>query len=201
MSSLPLVKQEGRKWYGDGSGPSVDEEAIPFFLTTTSVRGIGLVEEEVAEKVLALFLQSERKSELNQHPKTSPKRPPEKRFRRHRNYYVFQVNQFRHWWKTSRLLVRLSGGYEYCLNPINWQAMGIYMVEKRKQGKRALRSMKAIGRGGPSRDFLSNVKPVSQSSCASHPCPPFILFSCAFVEFTFTAHKNCSTLHCDCSWV
>eukprot|EP00980_Cylindrotheca_fusiformis_P028310 scaffold22591_cov125-Cylindrotheca_fusiformis.AAC.6 len=159
MSSLPLVKNEKRKWYGDGNG-TVDEEAIPL---TVSVQHEGFVQEDVAEIVLALFLQSEWRSELNQHPKTSPKRPPEKRFRRHRNYYVYEVNQFRHWWKTSRLLVRLSGGYEYCLVPINWEAMGTYMVEKRRQGKRALRSMKAIGRGGPSSDFLSVVKPFTRT--------------------------------------
>jgi hypothetical protein len=39
--------------------------------------------------------------------------------------------------------------------------MASYNVAKRKQGKAALKNMKGIGRGGPSADFLSNVKPVS----------------------------------------
>ena len=37
-----------------------------------------------------------------QHPKTNPKLAPTLRYQRHRNYYVYQLNQFRHWWKTSR---------------------------------------------------------------------------------------------------
>ena len=48
--------------------------------------------------------------------KTHPMYPPIKRFKRHRNFYIYMINEFRHWWKTSRLLVRVSGGYEYCLN-------------------------------------------------------------------------------------
>ena len=48
--------------------------------------------------------------------KTHPMYPPIKRFQRHRNFYIYMINEFRHWWKTSRLLVRVSGGYEYCLN-------------------------------------------------------------------------------------
>ncbi|CAJ1930945.1 unnamed protein product [Cylindrotheca closterium] len=159
MSNLPLFqKQEGKSSYGSANGTTADEETGPLLLvaTTSSARTIGDV--EVAETILALFLHSDRRHELNRHPKTNPNRPPEKRFKRHRNYYVWQLNQFRHWWKTSRLLVRLSGGYEYCLNPVNWIAMGSYAVQKRKQGKRAVRSMKAIGRGGVSRDFLTNVK-------------------------------------------
>jgi hypothetical protein len=59
-----------------------------------------------------------------------------------------------------RLLVRLSGGYEYCLNNLAWVAMGAYNVAKHKQSKGALKSMKAIGRGGVSRDFLQIVHPV-----------------------------------------
>lgn len=39
--------------------------------------------------------------------------------------------------------------------------MGAFNVKKHKQAKQALKSMKAIGRGGPSRDFLQNVHPVS----------------------------------------
>lgn len=158
MSNIPLFQKE-KPSYGSANETIADEETGPLLLATSdSVQTMDDV--EVAETILALFLHTDGRDELNQQPKTNPKRPPERRFKRHRNYYVWQVNQFRHWWKTSRLLVRLSGGYEYCLNPTNWTAMGAYAVQKRKQGKRALRSMKAIGRGGVSKDFLSNVKPV-----------------------------------------
>ena len=67
------------------------------------------------------------------------------------------------WWKTSRLLVRLSGGYEYCLSTLHWTAMGLYNVSKRKQSKHALKAMKTIGRGGVSKDFLKHVKPFTRS--------------------------------------
>jgi hypothetical protein len=59
------------------------------------------------------------------------------------------------------LLVRLSGGYEHCLNAAAWVAMGAFNVQKHKQAKQALKSMKTIGRGGVSRDFLAHVQPVS----------------------------------------
>jgi hypothetical protein len=100
-------------------------------------------------------------NELSEHPKTNPKRPPASRFKRHRNYHIYSLNQFLHWWKTSRQLVRLSGGYEFCLDRTNWEVMAAYTVRKHKQAKRALKTMKAIGRGGPSRGFLQNVNPVS----------------------------------------
>jgi hypothetical protein len=62
---------------------------------------------------------------------------------------------------TISLLVRVSGGYQYCLNSVVWVAMGAFNVQKHKQAKQALKSMKAIGRGGVSRDFLAHVQPVS----------------------------------------
>ena len=171
MSNLPLYTSNNGKShtsYGGvdttGRGNDDDEEQQkPLLLSSVSNKGpnIMAIDSDVADTILELFLQS--KNQVLRHPKTNPKRPPEKRFRRHRNYYVYQLNQFRHWWKTSRLLVRLSGGYEYCLNIENWDAMSQYLVSKRKQARRALKSMKAIGRGGPSRDFLQQVQPVSNS--------------------------------------
>ena len=170
MSNTPLVQKEGGKpRYGSANeaftGDETEEETWPLVAATKSVGKTGDGDLQVAETILALFLQIDSRDELSQHPKTNPKRPPERRFKRHRNYYVNQVNEFRHWWKTSRLLVRLSGGYEYCLDSTNWTAMGRYAVERRRQGKQAFRSMKAIGRGGPSKDFLSNVKPVCENEC------------------------------------
>jgi hypothetical protein len=156
MSLLPLVPKKNRQntvWYGD---TFIREETE---LLVGTPGKASYLEFEVAEVIQKLFTEVNW-NDLGEHPKTSPKRPPEKRFRRHRNYYVFKLNQFRHWWKTSRLLVRVSGGYVYCLNRTNWKAMAAYTVRRRKQAKPALKSMKAIGQGGPSKDFLNNVQKV-----------------------------------------
>eukprot|EP00539_Tryblionella_compressa_P014177 CAMPEP_0178819250 /NCGR_PEP_ID=MMETSP0746-20121128/2870_1 /TAXON_ID=913974 /ORGANISM="Nitzschia punctata, Strain CCMP561" /LENGTH=819 /DNA_ID=CAMNT_0020480499 /DNA_START=138 /DNA_END=2597 /DNA_ORIENTATION=- len=121
-------------------------------------------DDELADLILHMFMANFQYSDdLSRYPKTNPKLPPVVRFKRHRNFYIFEINQFRHWWKTSRLLVRLSGGYEYCLNNLAWFAMGAFNVKKHKQAKRALKSMKAIGRGGVSREFLQNVHPFTRS--------------------------------------
>jgi hypothetical protein len=155
MSSLPFnPSKEDQVWYYQDSTREETELLV-------GVPGKPrYVEFEVAEVMFQLFVQADWE-ELSQHPKCNPKMCPEKRFKRHRNFYVWKLNQFRHWWKTSRLLLRASGGYEYCLDQINWETMASYIVRKRRQAKRALKSMKSIGRGGPSRDFLQNVKPVS----------------------------------------
>mmetsp|Transcript_59263 Transcript_59263/g.144912 ORF Transcript_59263/g.144912 Transcript_59263/m.144912 type:complete len:878 (-) Transcript_59263:4409-7042(-) len=141
---------------------------------TTNIITVVLLDKEMADLVCEMFNEgggrliggtSESKFDegITQHPKTNPKLPPTLRYKRHRNYYIFELNQFRHWWKTSRLLVRLSGGYEYCLSTLHWTAMGLYNVNKRKQGKHALKAMKTIGRGGVSKDFLKHVKPFTRS--------------------------------------
>jgi hypothetical protein len=41
--------------------------------------------------------------------------------------------------------------------------MAVFNVSKHRQSKQALKSMKAIGRGGVSKDFLNNVKPFTRS--------------------------------------
>lgn len=99
----------------------------------------------------------------HQHPNTIPSLCPETRGTRHRHPIVNDINEFRHWWKTSRLLVRLVGSYEWCNDTINWTMMGIYNVSKHKQAHRALKHEKAMGRGGPNRDFLSNVHPFTRT--------------------------------------
>jgi hypothetical protein len=58
---------------------------------------------DVAELILRMFMTNFRYSaDLSRYPKTNPKLPPVVRCERHRNFYVFEINQFRHWWKTSR---------------------------------------------------------------------------------------------------
>ena len=123
---------------------------------TTSSSTVGRV-------IYALFLLPKKDpGAIHVHPKTNPKMAPELRFARHRNYYVYHLNEFRHWWKTSRLLVRVSGGYEYCIDKVHWIEMGLYKVSRHKQAKKALKSVKGIGRGGPSADFLAIVQPLTR---------------------------------------
>jgi len=99
----------------------------------------------------------------HQHPKTIPALCPEFRGRRHRNLNVWRLNEFRHWWKSSRLLVRLVGSYEWCHDVVHWTLMATFKVTKQKGAKHAFRQYKAIGRGGPNTDFLSDVKPFTRS--------------------------------------
>lgn len=173
MSLLPLKAGDGEtKWYGDSTDLVVATHEETELLVGVPGKPRH-VEYEVAEVVLALFL-AEKSMEPgiiyssgngdHLHSKSHPAYPPEKRFARHRNFYIWLLNQFRHWWKTSRLLVRLSGAFEFCYNPINWEAMASYNVVKKRQRKMAYHSMKAIGRGGPSSDFLNLVKPVRTTS-------------------------------------
>jgi len=99
----------------------------------------------------------------HQHPKTIPELAPEKRGKRHRNPILWSINQFRHWWKTSRLLVRLSGSYGWCQDTVTWTFMATLDVTTKKGAKQALKQMKRIGRGGPNRVFLMNVHPFTRT--------------------------------------
>ncbi|GAX23460.1 hypothetical protein FisN_15Lh156 [Fistulifera solaris] len=92
----------------------------------------------------------------HEHPRTSPRLPPEVRGKRHRLYYIDILNQFRHWWKTSRLLVRLAGTTVLCQK--SWELMTEWDVEKRRQMKQAVRMVKQLGRGGPIQLFLAEVQ-------------------------------------------
>lgn len=99
----------------------------------------------------------------HQHPKTIPELAPEKRGKRHRHPALWSINQFRHWWKTSRLLVRLSGSYGWCHDIVMWTLMGTLDVTTKKGAKGALKQVKRIGRGGPNRIFLKNVHPFTRT--------------------------------------
>ena len=72
----------------------------------------------VAELIYNLFTKPHHHS--HNHPRSTPYLPPQKRYARHRNFWVNLLNNFRHWWKTSRLLVRLSGAYGWIMIPANW---------------------------------------------------------------------------------
>ncbi|GKY96811.1 hypothetical protein MPSEU_000640300 [Mayamaea pseudoterrestris] len=115
----------------------------------------------LAELIYKLFMEPHHHS--HNHPRTNPYLPPQKRYSRHRNFWVFQLNQFRHWWKTSRLLVRLSGAYCWNMVAENWDLIAMLDVTRRKQLKQAIRSEKAIGRGGYAHVFLASVHPYTRT--------------------------------------
>lgn len=119
------------------------------------------VQHEVAVLIYNLFMHEHHHS--HNHPKTSPYLPPEHRFLRHRNFYIWCLNQFRHWWKTSRLLVRLAGGYVYCLDPLLWATMAMWDVQDPTEAKLAWKQSKAIGQGGTIKPFLEDVHPFTRS--------------------------------------
>lgn len=50
------------------------------------------MDHQVAEIIYALFMEHHHRS--HEHPRTSPRLPPETRGKRHRNYYVHSLNQF-----------------------------------------------------------------------------------------------------------
>jgi hypothetical protein len=97
------------------------------------------------------------KSRIGSTTKAHPPHPPVKRGKRHRNWYIYQLNQFRHWWKTSRLLVRLSGGYVLVSEARVWTQLTTQTVHKRRDLKQAARMVKSIGRGGVESNFLNPV--------------------------------------------
>ena len=119
------------------------------------------VEHELAEVIYLLFMATHHHSHA--HPRTNPQLPPEKRGARHRNFWVWALNQFRHWWKTSRLLVRCSGAYVFCTDPMNWSLMSLWDVTVRKQMKMAAKQSKRIGQGGLIKPFLEDVHPFTRS--------------------------------------
>lgn len=85
----------------DGSGES--QSLIVSSKATTKKGSSDGNDAQVTEAIFLLFLMGRHfTSDLSKNPKTNPKLPPEVRYKRHRNYYIFKLNQFRHWWKTSR---------------------------------------------------------------------------------------------------
>jgi hypothetical protein len=99
---------------------------------------------------------------VRQHPASNPILPPVRRKERHRNYYIYQLNQFRHWWKTSRLLARLLGGMSFVvsINPLLWNTiLPSLNVAKARDAKHALKYIKRIGQGGPLSSTFDMVQP------------------------------------------
>lgn len=98
------------------------------------------------------------------YPKTIPTKPPEKRGKRHRAAYFRRLNDFRHWWKTSRLLVRIAGSLCFAFVYYNWsQVLPLLVSQKHKGIKAAVKVEKAIGHGGKNRPFLKGVQPLTRT--------------------------------------
>ena len=69
------------------------------------------------------------------HPRSAPSQVPFRRRERHRHPLLRATNDFRHWWKTSRLLVRLSGSLMYLRDPLIWSAVLVAKVSRKKERK------------------------------------------------------------------
>ena len=119
------------------------------------------------DHIANLFSRSKSYLRSNHYPKTMPVVPPEKRGTRHRAPNFRRLNNLRHWWKSSRLLVRIAGAI-VLLSLYKWDKiipnLQAHNVPPTRTGlKRAVKAMKAIGRGGYNRSFLQNVHPLTRT--------------------------------------
>jgi hypothetical protein len=97
--------------------------------------------------------------------KSLPAYAPFRRDARHRSFYLWWTNEFRHWWKSSRLLVRLAGLWTLAVTSTYIQKLAAIDVTHAasKNTRRALRLVKRLGRGGDLRGFLNAVQPLTRS--------------------------------------
>lgn len=94
--------------------------------------------------------------------KSVPAFAPYMRDKRNRSLGLIRINDFRHWWKLSRLLVRLAGLYVYTQDDEVWDKMVGIKIMKHKGPKKALKLIKRLGQGGPVRVFLKDVQPFTR---------------------------------------
>jgi hypothetical protein len=115
---------------------------------------------ENAGCIYKLFRRRPRHLTRNLYPKRFPVTPPETYGKRHRHPHFKKLNDFRHWWKSSRLLVRLSGAIVYAFVIFQWNALLSSLIRHEKKSlKTAMKTMTMIGRGGTNRWFLKGVQP------------------------------------------
>lgn len=111
-----------------------------------------------------LFARKESALKAQLYPKTIPTKPPERRGKRHRDANFQRLNDFRHWWKTSRLLVRIAGSLSFAFVYYNWSdILPLLVAQKHKGIKAAVKVEKVIGRGGKNRPFLKGVQPFTRT--------------------------------------
>jgi polyphosphate kinase 2 (PPK2 family) len=90
--------------------------------------------------------------------KSVPAFPAHTRQSTRRSFILFWIYQFRHWWKSSRLLVRFAGMYVFAIDPLNWDSMMTLDLLKKKGPKKAMKLIKHLSKGGPISGFLNDVK-------------------------------------------
>ena len=101
--------------------------------------------------------------------KSLPAYAPFRRMERHRSFTLWWINEFRHWWKSSRLLVRLAGLWTLAITIeciARMESIAPYKKHHKADAKnthRALKVVKQLGRGGPMRWFLNTVQPFTRT--------------------------------------
>lgn len=95
--------------------------------------------------------------------KTIPYEAPYRRFARHRSFRLWWLNEFRHWWKSSRLLVRLAGLETFASNPTTWKQLTTVNILYRRGFKTAFKLGKRLGQGGVMRAFLKLAQPFTRT--------------------------------------
>lgn len=95
--------------------------------------------------------------------KSIPAFAPYRRKQRHRSFYLWWTNEFRHWWKSSRLLVRLGGLDTHARDPIVWAKMVSINPLRFKSLKKMYKIIKRLGQGGPMRWFLQRCHPFTRT--------------------------------------
>lgn len=114
--------------------------------------------------ILDLFSRKQSKLKAQLYPKTLPIKAPVRRGKRHRAPNFRRLNNFRHWWKTARLLVRLAGAICFAFVFYDWtKTLSKLALNKPKGMKAAVKTMKVIGRGGLNRPFLKGVQPFTRT--------------------------------------
>jgi hypothetical protein len=93
--------------------------------------------------------------------KSIPACPPYVRTTRHRSFYLWWINEFRHWWKSSRLLVRLAG-LDGLAREV-WVDMTFVIPKGPKNGRHFRKFVKRLGGGGIMHVFLDRCQPVTRS--------------------------------------
>jgi polyphosphate kinase 2 (PPK2 family) len=101
--------------------------------------------------------------------KSLPAYAPFRRTERHRSFTLWWINEFRHWWKSSRLLVRLAGLWTLAITAEFLLKMQMFAPYKKHHKanihniEKAVRIVKKLGRGGPMRWFLQTVQPFTRT--------------------------------------
>mmetsp|Transcript_28893 Transcript_28893/g.48498 ORF Transcript_28893/g.48498 Transcript_28893/m.48498 type:complete len:544 (-) Transcript_28893:13-1644(-) len=94
--------------------------------------------------------------------KSAPKNAPYSRMAKNRSYSLYWINQFRHWWKWCRLVVRLAALYAYTQDATNWNRIITADLLRKKGPKITLKLIRRLSQGGPIRPFLKNVQPFTR---------------------------------------